>query len=330
MSISELEDEIRERINRRRKQHELLTRSGDWHKLCSALDVVGDTELALDAYLGHPVVEHIGLRYLFVYGALQLLQTQQDAVADLCEALRIKSKISPKLPRVREIRSSAVAHPTEHRENKASKSNFIQRISLSHHGFTLMTVYSDGRPYNLRAVSVPRLIKEQRGVLEAVLGEVLEKLDEEEMTHRKEHRDDKLSNVFPPVLGYYFQKIVEAAREPAYFPLGKMHVDLVSECLARFKSLLEKRGEWGIYDSVNYEYELLEYPLAELRGFFTDQRASKLNERDAYIFSRFVQEELRTLQQIAQEIDEEYSRVPVRAKRANRALKGPSRKRGAF
>lgn len=327
MSISELESEVRDRINRRRKQSELLTRSGDWNKLCSALDVVGDTELALDAYLVQPNVEDIGLRYLFVYGTLQLLHTQQDAVAHLCEALRIKSKNSPRLPRIRELRSNAIAHPTEQRENKAFKSNFIQRISLSHYGFTLMTVFSDGKPYHLRSVSIPNLIREQRGVIHAVLEEVLEKLDEEEMAHREQHRNDKLTDAFPQVLGYYFEKIFESTREPTYFPFGKMHVDLVSECLGRFKSLLEKRGEWGTSDSINYQYKLLEYPLAELKGFFTDRQTSKLNEKDAHIFASFVREELRELQKIAREIDEDYSTIPPRAKKANPAPKGTRRNR---
>jgi hypothetical protein len=83
--------------------------------------------------------------------------------------------------------------------------------------------------------------------------------------------------------------------------------DIISECLTKMRRMLEERGEWGIHDSVNYEYELLEYPLAQLRIFFSDCSDSKLDGRDAYIFSSFVQEHLKTLQQMAAEIDQEYS-----------------------
>lgn len=307
MTVAELEQEIRDRINHPRKQHSLLRSSADWNRLCSALDVIGDTELALDAYLEHPALENVGLRYLFVYGVFQLLQTQQDTVGHLCSALGIASTNSPKLPHICDIRSTAVAHPASRTENKASKSGFIQRISLSHHGFTLMTVYSDGKPYDFRKVHIPLLIKEQRDVLEQVLMEVVTKLDEEDMAQKEKHRGEKLSAAFPPTLGYFFEKIHEATHDATYYPLGKMHVELVKASLEQFKQALENRGEWGARVGVSCAYEELEYPLDSLMLFFTDRASSKLNEKDAYIFSRFVQSELKEIEDMAREIDLEYT-----------------------
>jgi hypothetical protein len=306
MSIAELEKQIRDRINGGRKQHELLARSADWNKLCSALDIVGDTELALDSYLSQSHVDDPGLCYLHVYGALQLLQTQQEAVRHICDALGIAARTSPKLPHIREIRSSSVAHPAKQKEDKTLKSNFIVRSSLSHHGFTLMTVYSDETRYSQRHISIPSLVTEQRDTLRGVLHEVIAKMDEDEMKHRSEHRGEKLQLVFPSTLSYYFSKIFEAIDNSAYFPVGDMHVDLIAECVTRLKQLLEKRGEWGIYDSVSYEYELLEYPIAELKSFFTN-RTSKLNAKDAYIFCVFIRSQVEALQQIASEIDDAYA-----------------------
>jgi len=310
-SIAELETKIRDRINARRKQHELLSRTADWNRLCSALDVIGDTEIGLDAYLSHAQVVDIGVRYLHVYGALQLLQTQQDAVAEVCSALQIKPQASPKVPLVREVRSSAVAHPTYQQENKRPKSNFIVRHTLSQHGFTLFTFVSDEWPYTSRHISIPELVALQRAALATTLSEVIAVLDEAEMHHRQQHKGEKLSNCFPSALSYYFSKIFEAIHSPQSFPLGKIHVDLVRECLTEMRTILERRGEWGIHDSVDYEYELLEYPLAELNGFFTDPAASKLNDKDAYIFCAFVSEQIKTLMQIAQEIDDRYESSPA-------------------
>lgn len=310
MPIQRLESQIRDRINARRKQHELLNRAADWNKLCSALDIIGDTELGIDAYMNHPRVEDHGLCYLHVYGALQLLQTQQDATAQICSALGIRPQASPKIPEVREVRSSAVAHPTAQKEDKTTKSNFIVRSSLSQHGFVLMTVFSDDRQFVQRGVSVPKLIEQQKVALTRTLEEVLSILDKEEVMHREQFRDEKLADCFPPTLGYYFSKIYEAIHRADYYALGSMHVDLVAECLAKMKALLEKRGEWGIYDSVNYEYELLEYPLAELKLYFTGQSASKFNARDAYIFCAFVREQLKSLEKIAGEFDEQYASTP--------------------
>ena len=78
------------------------------------------------------------------------------------------------------------------------------------------------------------------------------------------------------------------------------------------RTMLEKREEWGIYDSVDYEYGLLEYPLAQLQTFFADRASSKLNDKDAYIFCAFVREQINTLIQIAREIDKTYESSPCK------------------
>jgi hypothetical protein len=151
----------------------LLSRSADWNTLCSALDIVGDTELAFDSYLKQSRIEDAGLCYLQVYGVLQLLQTQQDAVADIGSALGIKAHNSPKLPHVRQIRSNSVAHPAAQKEDKTTKSHFIVRSSLTQHGFELMAVYSGQTAYRQSHASIPSLVAEQRKALRGVLEEVL-------------------------------------------------------------------------------------------------------------------------------------------------------------
>jgi len=313
MSIAELEGKVRDRINRGRTQHELLGRPVDWNKLCSALDIVADTECALDSYLKQPQVADTGLCYLYVYGGLQLLQTQQEAVGHICTVLGIKQQRSPALQEIREIRSSSVGHPAKQTEDKTTQSNFIVRSSVSQQGFSMMTVYSDGTPFSERHVNIPSLVVEQRSTLRGVLEEVLAKMDEAEMKHLSEHRGQKLEHVFPETLPYFFSKITEAIHSSTYFPAGGMHVDLVAGCLTHFKQLLEERGEWGVYPSIDYEFDLLEYPLAELRSFFANAAASKLNARDAYIFCAFAQERLKHLQQIARELDDEYAKTTAEA-----------------
>lgn len=310
-TIPELERKVRDRINRSRTQHQLLGRREDWNKLCSALDIVGDTEQALDAYLTQPGSATTGVCYLHVYGALQALQLQQDAVEHICQALRIAPKVSPKLPHIREIRSSAAGHPAMQKEKKAVKSSGIVQTSLSQHGFTLTTSYSDGRPYSRRHVDVRKLAAEQRAVLRDVLTDVVHKLDEAEMKHRAEHRDEKLGAVFPETLSYGFEKMFAAisGSEPVAF--GAAYVERVSDILADFRQRLEKRGEWGLHEGVAYHYDLLQYPVAELKTFLSDSAPSELNEKDAYIFCSFIREEMKNLQEIAREIDEQYAEDPA-------------------
>ena len=104
-SIAELESEIRDFINRPRKQTKLLSDLASWNMLCSALDVIGDTELALEAYLAWTPQKEDGEKYLLVYGALQVMEVQQDAVKFVSESLAIPYARPTELTNIRMVRS---------------------------------------------------------------------------------------------------------------------------------------------------------------------------------------------------------------------------------
>ena len=78
--ITELEQEIRELINAPRKHRAILEDSAEYHKLCSCLDVIGDTELAFRAHEEMSDDPRPGSSYLLVYGFLQALVLQQTAM----------------------------------------------------------------------------------------------------------------------------------------------------------------------------------------------------------------------------------------------------------
>ena len=71
-------------------------------------------------------------------------------------------------------------------------------------------------------------------------------------------------------IDYYFEKIFEsihASHSPEY---GRLHVQLFTEAVARFKSKLAERGVAGAYDNVEYHLGLVSYPLGELDLYFAD------------------------------------------------------------
>src|SRR5690242_8032435 len=166
-SIRALEHQIRDFINGARKQHALLKDSRAWNQLCSSLDIIGDTELAFDAYEIAPETDDPGAVYILVYGVLQALVLQQDAVMHLAEALGLKYKVAPPLQEVREIRNASIGHPTKRLGQP--RSHFVSRISMRKGGFQLMTVYPDHGPAEFKGISLPALIAKQRSQLQAVL-----------------------------------------------------------------------------------------------------------------------------------------------------------------
>lgn len=305
-SIPELESRIRDFINSPRKQHSLLQDHADWNKLCSALDVVGDTELAIDAYLEkvkEPATH--GELYLALYGILQVLFVQQDAVRHLVEALGLEYTPDPLLKILRKARNDSIGHPTERGRGIERSFNFIIRVSMSHSGFTLMTTYPD-RDSQFTHINVLELVSDQRNILRKTLTRVIEQLREEEMEHRDQFREERLASIFPSTLRYYYEKIAETIHGGAPGELGAGFVDLVVDVIEKFTNALDERDIVHV-DNMAYDLELVQYPLAELRRYFDNPDESKLNEKDAYIFLVFIRNQIDSLIELAREIDEKYA-----------------------
>jgi len=311
MTVSDLVQEIRNFINNTTwKQHALLQIPEAWNMLCSCLDVIEDTELAIEAYNQVNEPQNEGEKYLLVYGILQTLFVEQDAVRHLCEALRISYTPDPSseevLKEIREIRNDSVGHPTKRCEGKKAKAfNFISRASLSKYGFDLIITYPDGRSPSFRHVEIPPLIEKQQQILTQALSAVLEELKKEESKHKAMFRYDPVQDAFPKELHYYFQKIYEAihGNRPE---LGSMCLKPIAKAIEDFKTKLDKRGILKAYDEVTHLLELLDYPISQLSEYFTQPNSSTLNEKSAYIFASFVEANLEELERIALEIDREY------------------------
>jgi len=88
-SIEQQISQIRDLINKPRKQYLLLKNNRLWNQLCSSLDVVQDTDIAMEAYLRNAFPEGEGEKYIRVYGILQVLVVQQDAARHLIASLRL-------------------------------------------------------------------------------------------------------------------------------------------------------------------------------------------------------------------------------------------------
>lgn len=308
IKIHALESRIRDFISSGRRQSSLLKDPAAWNKLCSSLDLIGDTQIAIDTYPQLCSVRQQGVSYLIVYGILQTLLLQQDAAKHIGDALNIKIKLPKALEEIRVIRNSAAGHPSYQKENGLSKSSFIARMSISPTSFELMTVYSGDKEYEMRHIAIPSLIEEQQIYLGEILSKVITELETQEMEHRAMHKNKKLADIFPHTISYHFGKICEATYGRDSFFLGTPNLKTIAECIESFKDELLLRDEWGVYDSIDYHYELIEYPLKRLESYFRGNDA--MNEKDAYIYASFLSNQLESLQEIARELDEQYESAP--------------------
>ena len=309
-TLDERIKEIRDLINSPRKQNMLLQDDALWLMLCSCMDTIQDTEVALESFLTEKTdSSERGENYLYTYGALQALFVQQDAVDNLHESLDIPYVEDSSLEQIREIRNDAAGHPTNRRNKKSF--NFVHFRSVYTHGFHLMTVYpnesGDGRLNSKHEdINIADLIDTQKSTFMEVLDNVIETLEEEEVAHRKKFSDKKLAGVFSSTT-YPFEKIWDAVLRPNsdHAHLVDYYVEQISECIEAFKDGLKERGEPD--DRISDIYEKLEYALQHIKAFFDEESNTHIQREDAYIFVSFVDQQVKVLKEGAKELDERYS-----------------------
>ena len=313
-NITQLTSDIRDLINKPRKQHLLLKDSNAWNMLCSSLDVIEDTDCCLDAFLTKDI-DHLddGNKYMYVYGTLQALFVQQDAAKHLAESLEIaypinkQSNEDQQLNEIRDIRNNSVGHPTKVDRSKPVRFNFVSRITINNQGFELGTAYADGRQNSFKDVNIPNLIATQRSILTGVLDSIIKTLEQEEMEHRREFADKKLADAFPTNLNYHLTKTLEVVGASGDAKLGSIHVDCILKSVEQFKADLAERDILEAYENITYSLKLVDYPLQELKKYFSSPGETHINKKDAYIFAYFVNQQIEGLFKIAKELDEEYS-----------------------
>lgn len=311
-------ERIRWFINDRRKQYILFKNRPAWAQLCSSLDVIGDSVLAIESYSALRLQSEPGPMYLVMYGLLQALVLQQEAVRNMCEALGFKEDIKkyPGLSEIREIRHDTAGHPTKTKPIKAKDRpeayHHISRITLGPDGFQLLSHYRDGRS-EMRYINIPKLLKDQEKYVSQILRKVIKHLEAEMATHKEKFRDENLVDCFPEVWGYHTEKMSEGTYkvDKAHAIWADASLLSIKEMLERFRKALARRGiELDTDDSVKYLYEDLEYPLAELEAFFEAVREGRnpnIDHRAAYIFTYYVRAKLGELREIAEEIDKDYA-----------------------
>ena len=301
-------NEIYKLISESHKRHILQQDELSRLMLYSCLDTIEETEIALESFLKSDTNDsNVGGNYLRIYGVLQGLFIQQDAVKNLHEALKIPYTIDPLLKEIREIRNNAVGHPTN-RGNKEAF-NFINRLP-DIKGFHLMTVYRADPQFSseYRDIDISNLIAKQSQHLVDVLNHVIENLEGEAVAHRRKFAGEKLTHTFVSTV-YALEKLFDAI---SYEYLSQRryvgnHVNTILGAVEKFKDGLRERGEPD--DNISDLYQNLEYALHHINAYFHDKSKTHVQREDLYIFVDFANRKVSELREIAAEIDKEYSRM---------------------
>lgn len=118
-----------------------------YQQFFGSLDVLGDTICGLEDYLGNLDRKFLpGELYIRTYGVLQILFVQQDAVWHMYKCLGLGgSEPDDTLLEIREVRNTAIGHPTSIGIGKERHYSGITRMTMTSRSFTLY-FWGDGLP----------------------------------------------------------------------------------------------------------------------------------------------------------------------------------------
>jgi len=181
-----------------RKIREIINRNGgefydkyfkdyfdDWNILCTSMDTIGDTTLAIDYFKETGIGQDEGEKYLRLYGLLQAIYLQQDTIKFLFQTIKkcfdekneLKDWRDYQLDswdELRDYRNLSIGHPIENKtfERGKPKRVFISRITISSDAFQLMICDVETGNHQFQDVQLKDLIQSYLLEVKTILQDV--------------------------------------------------------------------------------------------------------------------------------------------------------------
>jgi len=208
-TILKLTDQVRDLINNDLVREALLPEQPEQLFVC--LDTIEDTQEAIKSFRTGEMPKEWGIKYLWLYGALQATYVQQDAIRHLCECYGLEIGFSMREFQPRSIRNASAGHPTRQDRGvlKPPHYNSIQRTSISTSGFRMMTVNGEGS-HTYQDVDLAALFDEQAQQIEGCLNRVVDSLKLKAQEQAAPHLQSPLARIFD-LADHLVQKVVELA-----------------------------------------------------------------------------------------------------------------------
>ena len=140
--ISALEHQVRDFVNNANLYEKYFkSRLDEWNALCVAMDILGDTCVALEYYEDSGMGDTDGEKYLKLYGLLQAIFLQQDSIRQLYRILLgkdLQPDSNSEWDKVRDLRNLTVGHPIAKKDKAGTKRCFISRATIRSGSFQLL------------------------------------------------------------------------------------------------------------------------------------------------------------------------------------------------
>lgn len=154
----------------------------DWNFICVAMDVVGDSALAIENFLkfsldGPTRYNEAGERYLRLYGVLSAVYLQQESVRKLyslmkCDKPKELKKEFDKLE-IRTLRHQLASHSVDYAPQDGGKVQAFVPVRIGLSGFSCTV--TENRGDKSRTVLLDKAIQEHCNLIVSVLDRIYEK-----------------------------------------------------------------------------------------------------------------------------------------------------------
>ncbi|MGL6075005.1 MAG: hypothetical protein ACRC8S_12670 [Fimbriiglobus sp.] len=147
----------------------LLNDKKKWLRIIASLDAIGDTDMAIESYRNIATDNlDFGKLYLSIYGLLQAVFVQINAVKDLAEDIGMYLVIPNSLDEIRKIRNNSIGHG-------ASNMFGVVRATMKHSEFRLHNFDMNSKKPSL-TISVVDLINVNSREISSIIYDLIDHL----------------------------------------------------------------------------------------------------------------------------------------------------------
>ena len=315
-TIHELFSSVRKIVYQPSMNHLFIESTVRRYQIASCLDTVEDAQLAVDEYCRLDFSTKgtdKGKLYLAVYGVLQAMFLQQDALQNLASLLDFPYKMDnyPGLKEVREVRNQIVGHPTRYKRKGTESYYAINRMRLSLRTLQVLE-YNDQDQRQMRTIDIKQALSDNEALICQAFGDLKSKLESDIRKHKTEFRGKPLTGFFPDSLCHLCDQIRAgiSCSNGIDRDMATSAVRTIDDLLSDLEKALSKRDRPPENcPGVDLVWDELRYRMEAIRTFFLDEdeESQPLQPEAARSFAWHVESKLDELLELCREIDEDYN-----------------------
>jgi hypothetical protein len=287
-----------------------------WESLYVCLDTIEDSELAIQHYLSLPEFGAFSGGYLHIYGVIQALFVQQDAIKNLYRVLIEGAKNidknkewlnekSPELYRIREIRNDIIGHPTR---RNGKEFCYLTRINLHKNNFEYLKTNKNQEKHSYHHIDLICDIQIQNSETIKILEEIKNSLGSRIVDIKEKFKYDKLTNNFDDN-HYQFGKLYSCSdRDFA----NRMYSSVVESIQKIQSGIIERYGSIELEDHLRSTFEKFEHIFKILNQVIINpiNPNDEAYDPDQYwqkeIYLESLEKEIKALKESCEEIDKDF------------------------